>query len=294
MTAIFYSEIPSHLKINGEYLGVIGKNAKILDFFNDDCLLEFIPQSNEYYSITTSIKNACSIKVFYLFGDIIIIPVYERKRNLPYKLICQKTFNIYNSSLIITVIQDGYYKFYLDGLITYIDELPFLIKDCEIKEVQNILFIIFKGKKQVVFAFDLTLRKLVYKSLADNVEFDGAISVTNYYKTAIPLNIVERWEIPTFSLNKRSANLIKNQYEINPNLIGLSFFQLIALNLDTSFLLAENIKNREKELHGFIGKPIVVFPYCKDFKKTVVILNDSIHLYKLEYENGLINNILEE
>ncbi len=294
MTTIFYSELSSHLKINGEYLGTISKNPKVLADFNDNSILEFFPQSNEYYPITSSIKNPCSIKIFKLFDDIIIIPVYERKRNLPYKLIFQKSFNIYQGSLLITVIQDGYYKFYLDGLLTYIDELPFLIEECETKEVQNILFIIFKGKKQVIFAFDLKLGKLAYKSLADSVDFDGVFTVTNFYNTAIPVNVVERWEIPNFTLIGRSANTIKNQYEINPKLIGVSFFEFIALNLDTTFLLSNNIKSREKELHGFIGKPIVIFPYYKDFKKTVVVLNDSVHLYNLEYENGFINNILEE
>ncbi len=294
MTAVFYSEIPTHLIANGKFLGVINKNVKILEDFNENCILGFIPQDSEYYPITSWVKNAYSIKVFNLLGDKIIIPVYEKKRNLPYKLIFQKRFNVYNNSLLITLIQDGYYKVYLDGILSYITELPFVVEECEVKEVQNILFITFTGKKRIVFAFDLNANKLVYKSLADTIEFDGCLIVSNIYYTAIPVKVVERWDISNFSLIGRSANPLKSQYEINPKLISTCFFELIAINVDTSFLLSENIKNREKELHGFIGKPIAIFPYFKDFKKTVVILNDSAHLYSLQYKNGLIDNILEE
>ena len=108
MTAIFYSDITSHLKVNGEYLGVVSKNAKIVEIY-DDCLIEFIPQNNEYYPIISSLKNACCVKVFNLLGDLIIIPVYEKKRNLPYNLIFQKSFSVYNNSLIKPVLNNGYY-----------------------------------------------------------------------------------------------------------------------------------------------------------------------------------------
>lgn len=293
MTAVFYSDITSHLKVNGEYLGVVSKNAKIVEIY-DDCLIEFIPLNNEYYPIISSLKNACCVKVFNLLGDLIIIPVYEKKRNLPYNLIFQKSFSVYNNSLIITVIQDGFYKFYIDGCLTYISELPFYCSECEVKEIQNILFIIFKGKKQVVFAFDLSTGKLVFKSLANSTTFNEFLTITNFYSTAIPVNVIERWDISNFSLIDRCAKPIKTQYDIHPKLVSVCFFEFIALSVDTSFLLSENIKSREKELHGFIGKPIVIFPYYKDLKKTVVVLNDSVHLYNLEYKNGLIDNILEE
>ncbi len=293
MAYIFYSKTPCYFKINGEYTHNITKNPKILMNIDIGDFLNFIPLNKDFYTIETLLSDGNSLKIFDLFGDKIIVPLFDKKRNLPYKLIYQKNHNFYNNYLLITVIQDGFYKFYLDGAGNYIDELPFKVENVEVKEVQNIIFIIFYGLKKVIFAFDLSTNKLVYKNVVNDFNIEDCFTTTTFYKTLIPVNIIEKWDYNFNHLN-RECKLLKTPFDINPKLIGVAFFELISLNASVSFLLSENLKPREKDLLEFIGKPIIVFPYYKDISKTVVVLNDSAHLYSLSFSGGLITNILEE
>ena len=218
---------------------------------------------------------------------------FDKKRNLPYKLLYQNTFNLSNNFLLVTIIQDGFYKFYLDGAINYIDELPFKIENVEIKEIKNRLFITFYGIKTIVFAFDMQSKKLLYKNFLDEFELTDCFTASTIYNTILPVKIIEKRDYD-FNLINKDFEIIKKAYDINEKLVSVCFFELISLGVNVSFLLSENLKNREKDLHDFIGKPIAVFPYYKDINKTIVLLNDSAHLYNVTFNNGLIENILEE
>ncbi len=294
MALVFYSQIPSHLKINGNYIGVIGNNPKLFSEFNENAFMEFLPINKEFAPIYSTLKNPACIKTFKLLDDIYVIPVLEKKRNLSYKLLFQKSYPISSDRLLLTVIQDGFYKFYLDGAISYLGELPFKPQGFDVKEHLNILFISFKGVKTLLLAFDLNGNKLLYKNLADGFEITSELLSTTVYKTVIPVQIEEKYNLNDFSLIERKSTPLRSRFEIHPKLIPTAFFELVALSANTAFLLSDSIKNREGEISAFIGKPIVVLPYYKDISKTVVILNDSIHLYSLQIENGLIENILEE
>ena len=293
MAYIFYSETPCFLKIDGKFLDIVNKNAKILNEIDNFCFLSFIPISNDFYSVETTLKESFSLKVFNLLEDKIIVPIFDKKRNLPYKLLYQNRFKLRGDFLLVTIIQDGFYKFYLDGAINYIDELPFKIESVEIKEIENTLFVVFFGIKTLIFAFSLDKNKLIYKNFLDTFEFLENFTTTTLYNTCIPVNVTEKWDY-NFNLINRDFNIIKTLYDVHPKLLAVCFFELISLNANVSFLLSENLKNREKELHDFIGKPIAVFPYYKDINKTIVLLNDSAHLYNLTFNNGLIENVLEE
>ena len=293
MAYIFYSETPCYLKIDGKYEGVVNKNPKILKELNDCCFLSFIPISKDFYSVETTLKDRVLLKVFKILDDFIILPIFDKKRNLSYKLILQKNFNLRNDFLIITVIQDGCYKFYLDGAVNFIDELPFLIKDIEIKEVQNKLLIIFYGLKTVIFAFNLESRKLIFKNFLTDFKISDLFITNTHYDILLPVNIIEKWDY-NFKLIERDFENLKKPYDIHPKLLSVAFFELISLKANLSFLLSEDLKIREKDLLEFVGKPLAVFPYYKDISKTVVLLNDSAHLYSLSFQGGLITNILEE
>ncbi len=293
MSLIFYSLIPSRLK-GEKYLGEIGKNLTFLDNVESNSLLEFLPISKNYYPISTTLENSEQLKVFKLNGDSYIIPIFEKKRNLYYKMLFQKSFNIFNSKLLVTILQDGFYKFYLDGVINYIDELPFLVNSVLAKEYNNLLFLFFEGEKNLLYVFNLSENKLVYKDIIDSFEVENTLNVKKCYSTLIPAEIIESWSLDNFTLQNKKTTLNKSRFEINKKLLSLAFFELISISADTALLLSNNIKERERELHDFIGKPIVILPYYKDITKTVIINSDDIKLYTLEFNNGLIDNIIEE
>ncbi len=293
MSIIFYSPIPSHLK-GEKYLGQIGQNLTFLDRVESNSLLEFLPIFKNYYPISTTLENSEQLKVFKLNGDSFIIPIFEKKRNLYYKMLFQKSFNIYTSKLLVTVIQDGFYKFYLDGAINYIDELPFLVNGVLTKEYNNLLFLFFEGEKNILYVFNLNENKLLYKDIIDTFEVDATLNVKKSYNVLLSAEIIESWSLDNFTLIGKKTTLNKSRFEINKKLLSLAFFELFSISADTSSLLSSNIKERENDLHEFIGKPIVILPYYKDISKTLIITNEDIKLYSLEFNNGLINNIIEE
>ena len=293
MAIIFYSETPCYIKIDGNYLGKVTKNPRILNDIKKESFLTFIPLLNGFHSIETTLLDAFNLKVFNLFSDTIIIPVFEKKRNLPYKLICQKNFKLYSGNLLVTVIQDGSFKFYLDGKISYLDELPFNVENIDVKEINNVVFIIFYGIKTIIFAFDINANKLIYKNFLNDFNVADCFTTCTRYDTLLPVNIIEKYDY-NFNLLSKDFEFIKKPHEINSKLLSVAFFELVALNADVKFLLSNDLKTREKEIYEFIGKPIAVFPYYKDISKTVVILNDRASVYSLTFLGGVISNILEE
>ncbi len=293
MSLIFYSPISCHLK-EGEYLGEIGKNLTFLESVERNALLEFLPISKNYYPISTTLQNSESLKIFKLNGDSYIIPIFEKKRNLYYKMLFQQSFNVYHKNLLVTVIQDGFYKFYLDGVINYIDELPSLINNVTQREYNNLLFLYFEGENNLLYVFNLNENKLLYKDIIVDFEIENTLNVKKRYNALIPLEIIESWSLENFTLVGKKTILNKSKFEIHPKLLPLAFFELISISADTSTLLSNNLKEREKDIREFIGKPIVILPYYKDISKTVIITNDDIKLYTLEFNNALIDNIIEE
>ena len=294
MNALFYSELPCYLKIDGDFVGEITKNVKIFKNFDADCLLEFIPKNTEYFSICTLLKDKLNVKIFCLNGDYIIIPLFQKKLNLKYNVLYQETLNVYNNQLVLTIISDGGYKFYLDGPITYTDGLPFKIESFEYKIFSNNLFLMFLGIKTVVLAFDLNSNKLLFKNMCDKVYFDGFLNIENTYKTAIPIITTEKWDLTNFKLVDKALNPLKIKYDVNSKLLSTAFFEWVSIGVSVKDFLSLDILSREQELYSFIGKPIAVFPYYKDINKTVVLDNQNAHLYTLEFKDNLIFNVLEE
>ncbi len=294
MSALFFSELPCYLKIDGNFVGEIDKNPKIFNSLSCDSFLEFIPKNSEYYSISTLYRDKLNVKCFNLKGDDIIVPLFYKKRSLSYSVLFQEKLNVYNSEVILTVVQDGGYKLYLDGIIVYTDSLPFSPQRFEFKVIKNALILIFYGKKTVVIVLDLNNGKLLFKNMGDKVNIDGFLCIENTYKTAIPLTITDKWDLTSFKLLEKTSCPHKSRFQIHPKLISTAFFEWIALNVSVKELLSSEILSREQELSSFIGKPIAVFPYYKDINKTVVLDNESAHLYTLEFKDNLIFNIIEE
>ena len=165
----------------------------------------------------------------------------------------------------------------------------------EIKIINQALFIIFYAVKTLIFAFDLSSGELTFKRAVDEFLLDDNLTTVENYKTIIPARIYKIWDISNgFNCLNKRAQYLKTKYEINPKLLSVAFIELISIGADTSFLLSNEIKNREAELHDFISKPTVVFPYYKDFNKTVAVYNDSIKIYTIFYDNNFINNVIEE
>ena len=293
MSALFYSETPCFLKQNGNIILNINKNLTFLNDITENDFLEFIPKSNLYLPTYFYKNYATLVKTFNVLGDVLYIPLFEKKRNLPYKLLYQKKFNVYNGYLLITVIQDGFYKLYIDGIITHIEELPFLVTNVTVTPLDNVLFIELAGEKTLLFAFDAN-GNLLFKDAVTKYSISNFLVITTFYNLILPCEITRTYDLTTFTLINTQTKLAKSRYDVAPELLNSAFFEIVSIGGDFSSFLSPNLTPRINDLKSFIKSPIVIMPYYKDLTKTLAIYNNKVSIYKLEKESGLITNVIEE
>ena len=212
MNYYFFSEIDCYLKFNSEYLGLVNKNVTSINL-NESGLFEFIPKSDAYlpnYYLTSDNKKG----VYNVNGNKLFIPYFTKIRQLPYKIIMQKSIDKFN----LTVTTDGCIKFYLDGNFYATNELPFLPSDVEFYTFNGILLLFFKSARVAIYAYNLKTGELVFKNIVNSFVLNNNLSVTETFYYPVNYTITKTWNIDaTFTLN--SVVVSEIQSEIPPTLI---------------------------------------------------------------------------
>ena len=292
MKVCFFSYSRCHLKVNGEYFGVVGVNPSFSEV-SPDSLLEFIPFDKSLCPTYLTAKD-----IYYKLGDYFIyIAFFSPVRNLPFKVLFQKNIGGAFGSLQITVIQNGGITFFVDGTMIAIEELPFIPDDFKGEFIENFLYLSFyKSGKIALFVYNFMGNSptLVFKKIVDSFDILKELKTTVLYKFVVPVSITESWEYNgEFKLSSLRTTLLENPFSINENLRPLLFFQMVSVGADVGDFLSNELKPRKFDLLEFIGSPIFITPYFLDLKKTIVINKDKASLYSLTYERGLISNIEE-
>jgi hypothetical protein len=295
MNAIFISQIDCYLKLNGKFIGDLSLNSKIIYNFNEDCFLEFIPISDDYLPTFYFKNHIGKVKKYTLNGDLIFIPTFEKKRNLKYEVLIQKRVNTQIGQILITCVQDGCYKYFLDGAIVYSGELSIKPTGADAKIVNGTLLVFFYGEPNLIFIFSLQNGKLIFQDYANKLELGDTLNLTKEFKTIIPTSILYKWKIEeNVSLLGKETFLKKSVYDICDELLDLSFLQLLTIGANVTSFTTPHLNDRIKDLIEFIGKPYMLFLYYKNPTKIVGIYKDYISLYSLSKENNLIDNIVDE
>ena len=126
------AKIPSYLKINGNFIGKVNQNLKMVNANLGDALLEFLPVNTNYEPFYCDLNNSYD----FLDGKL-VFPAFNKKRNFDYKILTQKRYDIDGNSFLLTLLQDGTIKFYLDGTFIATDELPFIPTSFDLKIIKN-------------------------------------------------------------------------------------------------------------------------------------------------------------
>ncbi len=296
MRLFFVSKIPAFVKINGELLIKINENLIFTDYDDEIFLLEILPTNPNFEPIFCEFKENKQLKIFDFLNGKLIFPTFNRKRNHKYQVVYQKRFSLLNSEHLLSVISDGSIKFYLDGTFILTDELPFIPVSCDIKAYNNFLILSFTNKLTALFVYHIQNDKLVlsYKDIISEFSFDNVLTTKKQIFTPINAVLVENWEFsnPLKILNV-SLNSNFSIYSINKHLIPLFFFETFKYGYVETSILSDNLKERIKDLLSFVGTPICVFPHPYNIEKTVVITENLVNIYSLEFNNNLITNILE-
>ena len=179
--------------------------------------------------------------------------------------------------------------------VVYSGELSIKPSSVDAKIINDVLVVVFYGETTLVFAFNLNNSQLIFQDYGNLVNLSNYLEISKDYKTIIPASVVYRWNLnlnPT--LNDKECYLKKSIYDINDNLLPLSYLQLISVGASVNKYISPNLKDREKDLIDFISKPHLLFPYYKDDKKVVAVYENHLSLYELTLSNNLIENIVDE
>ena len=293
MNAFIFSEISAHLKVNGEYLGVVNNNLYHVENIGDNCFLEPYPKNHSYAPVYGD-KNSKDIKIFNLNGDLIIYPIYPLRHDYPFKIIGQKQKSSYSIYVTVTVILDGCVKFFIDGAVSDVKALPFIPTSFEVDIVSNIITVAFSAEKTAFFMYDTESKKLVYSDVASGFFLSDNLSVKKEFNTITKTCIEEEWTVsstPTLISFKDIKS--KDFLEIHPQLLPLAFFENLIIGAKVENIVTPNLNGRISELKEFLGKIIKVIP-SRTNGETLLIKSDGVSLAKLEFNNRLISNVLVE
>lgn len=295
MDYFFISNIPYHLKINGEYLGKVTKNLKFLSLNEPISFMEFLPINNKYFPAYADESNVCGIKKFKFLSGEIILPSFDKKPLTEFKVLAQKQFLVNGYSYLLSVVLDGTVKFYVDGNVAIIENLPFTPNDCDVYTINNLVFFTFTHKKTAVIGYDFSFPtpKLIYKDLVDEFEINSPLKIKKHFDFINPITIFEEWNLtPNVSLLSRKTELLKGQ--IPKQLLALSFMETVSVLGDLSIYLTSDLNARANDIYEFIKKPMLLFNPPNTFDEVISITDSEIFTYKFEFSGNLICNLIEK
>ena len=293
MNAFIFSEISAHLKINGEYMGVVDGNLYNAEIFSLNPFFELYPK-NQAYTPVYGDNNCKDIKIFNVNGDLIIYPIYPLKHDYPFKVIGQKQQSNYSIFVTVTVILDGGIKFFIDGAVSDVKALPFIPTNFEIDILSNVITVAFSAEKTAFFMYDIESRKLVYSDVGDGFFLSNNLAVKKNFNTVTKTSIEEEWTIsPNPTLISRKDIKVKDFLEIHPHLLPLAFFENLIIGGGVENIVTPSLNSRISDLNKFLGKVIKVIPSHLG-EDILLIKNDGVSVAKLEFNNRLISNVLVE
>lgn len=290
----FLSDIKAHLKVNGEYKGVVSNNLKSLNIPNKNVLFEFMPINDEY-GVVYGDLNGKNVKVFNLSSKRLVCPVYTQKNSHPFKVITQKHAHLNGNGATVTVTLDGCVKFYLDGVLSDVNCLPFIPKNTEIYFYQNLLILEFFSIKTALYIYDINSKEKIYCDVVDEYAVNEVLTVKKTYQNVTKTIITQEWNLngkPTL-INVKDTKL-KEYFSLKPCLIALSFFENVLIGASVKEIVTPNFNQKISQVKEFLGNVIKVVVSPLNKNECWLIKNEGVTVCTLRYENNLIDNMLAE
>ena len=236
MDYYFLSNIPYHLKINGNYIGKVTKNLKVLSLIPPS-FMEFLPACSDFLPCYSDLKSLDAIKKYPFNGGEIILPIFNKKPHFSFKILGQKHFDYHGYTYLLSVVLDGTVKFYLDGKVAIIETLPFIPETFDIYTVNHFVFFTFSSQKTVIIGYDFSTANptLIFKDIASDFTLDSLLKVKKHYDFINPVTVFEEWDLSSpLTLKSRKTELLKPLGEIPEKLIPLSFMETVSVMGDLS------------------------------------------------------------
>ncbi|MBR6737997.1 MAG: hypothetical protein IKL82_06565 [Clostridia bacterium] len=287
------SDLPAYFKINGEYASKVNKNLKSFEVYDDNALFEILPTNSNYLPCYGDVFGGTNLKAFKVQGGVLLYPVFKPQVVFGFKMLGQVSCDVGGVLTQLSVVLDGLCRFYLDGALSVVENLPFIPEKYELYHEKGLLFASFSREKTALFIYDVSTRRLVYSDVVSAFSFSETLTVKKEYLTTIYTTITERWNlIGEVSLISTHDEKEKSFLSLNPSLIGVAFFESVIIGASVEDVASPALIKRTKELKEFLGKVIRVLPSPSAKGEVWLITENEVIKGIPVYENGFINNVL--
>ena len=296
MDYYFLSNTPYYLKVNGNYIGKVTKNLKVLQLLPPS-FMEFLPACSDFLPCYSDLKSLDTIKKYPFNGGEIILPIFNKKPHFSFKILGQKHFDYHGYTYLLSVVLDGTVKFYVDGKVAIIETLPFIPETFDIYTFNHFVFFTFSSQKTAIIGYDFSTASptLIFKDIASDFTLDSLLKIKKCYDFTNPIEVLESWDLSTaVTLQSRTATPLKPLTEIPKNLIALSFMESVSVMGDLSIYLTPELNARAQDIYEFIKKPLYLFYPPNTFSEVVLLTENEIFTYKFEFNGNLICNLIEK
>ena len=289
----FLADVTSHLKVNGEYLGIVSNNLKKCYTKKSNYFYEFLPV-NDNFNICYGDCNAKSVKVFDFLNRRLVCPVFSLKTTLPFKILFQKQISVNGILTTLTAVTDGCVKFYVDGILNDVGSLPFIPSSGEIYFYQNHLVVEFSNANTALFIYNINTKEKVFSDIIKSYELSTTLTVSKEFKNATKTTTIEEWNLSTFSLLNRRDEKRINFFDLKPFLLPLAFFENVLIGASVSEIVTPSFNEKILSVKDFLGDIVKVIPSPTTKNECWLITNNGVTVCRLEYQNRLISNIVAE
>ncbi len=300
----FSSKNRCAVKLNGIYIGTIGKEQKRINVLDDNALVELLPLRNVGRSVCFNLdedflSNPPSfIYVVDLMGGYSIY--YDNyHKDEDFKIIRQQKFN----NALATLHFD---KSAILSIETPMDFYTAVIKE----DVKDASFRLLGGKNDLLtlivsnFEEEQTLKvfslreqiKEVFSGVFNNVEVGDVIKTEKRYNTIAKHKVFSEYIGDNCSLKLNQAHIEKDASfsvdTLNEKIIAYAFLEDYMIGEDVSFYLSDNLRENAHKLGAYLGDIISVItpPFFRDYKEIGLLRKIKDNLFRVDYAKVEIEN----
>ena len=291
MNCYFLSEIPSYLKVDGEYAGVINRNMQKGTFQNKPSLIEFLPCSEDFSPVYFYEKSPL-LKQFRTPDGYLYFPRFNPKRNLPFKMVFQRSFSCFSGNLTLTVTEDNGVKFFVDGCFCTVNALPFSPCECAVDFYGEFAVISFKRNKIALFVYRISDGSLAFSDVCDEFSLGEFLTVKKRYLNVTKTTVIENWKLSSpCALVSVTDEKEKDFRFLDGYLLPLAFFENATVGASVKEIVTQNFYQKTESLREFLGKVLRVVISPLNENAVWLIGENGVSSATLSLNNGLIDNL---
>ena len=291
MKIYFYSPVKTLISTRGENFA-IGKNIVQKNIPADEIIAvkPYGGQNCTFCLNHPQVNVNAALTIFY--DGLLFIPVVKPVIPDEYKVIYEKTLNIFGSQYYFSVVSDKTVKLVVKGYRTQKEVIcPFVPDETEITVLKNALAVQLKASVTKLVVFSLSSLEVLLDVSAKKVYLSDTIVIEKNFFGAFEYVYSVQYSLSPFSVIKKYLDK-KGKARDNRLIAGLAFFETLNYGGDTDEFLSDDLTAKKDALKNFIPAwKYIIPPVKKDYPSTFCLLGKKPIYAKLTFENDKITDI---